>query len=58
MQIIFYLIIISLLTALGFLLAFFWAVKSGQYEDDVTPSMRLMFEEDMIDHTENKSIRK
>lgn len=45
MKIIFLLILISLLIALGFLAAFFWAVKSGQYEDDYTPSVRILFED-------------
>lgn len=45
MKIIFLLILISLLVAVGFLAAFFWAVKAGQYEDDYTPSIRILFEE-------------
>jgi len=45
MKIIFALIFISLLIALVFLGAFFWAVKSGQYEDDYTPSVRILFED-------------
>ncbi|MEO1437641.1 MAG: cbb3-type cytochrome oxidase assembly protein CcoS, partial [Bacteroidota bacterium] len=40
MAIILMLILISLLIAVGFLASFFWAVKSGQYEDDYTPSVR------------------
>ena len=45
MKIIFLLILVSLLIAIGFLAAFFWAVKSGQYEDDYTPSIRILFDE-------------
>ena len=45
MKIIFLLILVSLLVAVGFLTAFFWAVKSGQYEDDYTPSIRILFDE-------------
>jgi len=45
MKIIFLLILISLIVALGFLLAFFWAVKSGQYDDDYTPSIRILFDD-------------
>ena len=44
-SIIFILIPASILIALGFLSAFVWAVKSGQYEDTCTPSMRLLLEE-------------
>lgn len=48
MQIIVFLIVISLIIAGGFLFAFFWAVKDGQYEDDYTPSMRILLEDDML----------
>ncbi|WP_205503373.1 cbb3-type cytochrome oxidase assembly protein CcoS [Rufibacter psychrotolerans] len=44
MNIIFLLICISLLVALLFLGAFLWAVRSGQYEDDYTPSVRILFD--------------
>lgn len=47
MQIIVLLIAISLIVAIGFLFAFFWAVKDGQYDDDYTPSMRLLVDDDM-----------
>jgi len=45
MEIIFMLIFVSLIIALGFLAAFVWAIKSGQYDDDYTPSVRILFEE-------------
>ncbi|MBK9254334.1 MAG: cbb3-type cytochrome oxidase assembly protein CcoS [Saprospiraceae bacterium] len=48
MKIILYLIIISIIVAGGFLLAFFWAVRSGQYDDDHTPSMRILLDDDML----------
>ena len=38
------LILISLCLALLFLWAFFWAVKSGQYDDTETPSRRILIE--------------
>lgn len=50
MKIIFLLIAISLLVALGFLTAFFWAVKTGQYDDEYTPSMRILFDNDKAKH--------
>ncbi|MFT7084552.1 MAG: cbb3-type cytochrome oxidase maturation protein [Vicingaceae bacterium] len=34
-----------MVVALGFLIAFFWSVKSGQYEDDYTPSVRMLFDD-------------
>lgn len=45
MIVIFLLIPLSILIALFFLGAFIWAVRSGQYEDTCTPSMRLLLEE-------------
>ena len=40
------LIIASLGIALSFLFGFIWAVKSGQFEDTCTPSMRILTEEE------------
>jgi cbb3-type cytochrome oxidase maturation protein len=45
MSILFFLIPLSILIAAGFLAAFIWAVRSGQYEDTATPSMRLLLDE-------------
>ncbi|MFM7100451.1 MAG: cbb3-type cytochrome oxidase assembly protein CcoS [Verrucomicrobiota bacterium] len=42
MSVILLLIPLSLLLAGLFLAAFFWAVRSGQYEDTCTPSMRML----------------
>lgn len=44
MSVIIVLISFSLLVASGFLISFFWAVKSGQYEDDYTPSVRILYD--------------
>ncbi|MFA5833362.1 MAG: cbb3-type cytochrome oxidase assembly protein CcoS [Bacteroidota bacterium] len=35
----------SFLIAVGFLIAFLWSVKSGQYEDKYTPSVRMLFDD-------------
>ena len=45
MSVIFLLIPLSILIAAGFLTAFIWAVRSGQYEDTTTPSMRLLLDD-------------
>ena len=45
MNIIVILIFFSLIVALGFLAAFIWAVKSGQFEDKYTPSVRILMDE-------------
>ncbi len=43
MSVIFLLIPISVILAAGFLGAFIWAVRSGQYEDTVTPALRVLW---------------
>jgi cbb3-type cytochrome oxidase maturation protein len=45
MSVIVILIGASLLVAVGFLIAYLWAVKSGQYDDKYTPSVRILFED-------------
>jgi cbb3-type cytochrome oxidase maturation protein len=44
MSALYLLIGISLLVAIGFLCAFLWATTQGQYEDDYTPSVRMLFD--------------
>ena len=45
MSVILVLIVISMLVALGFLIAFIWAIRNGQYEDTFSPSVRMLFED-------------
>lgn len=45
MSVVIILILASLAVALLFLGAFIWSVRSGQYEDTVTPSMRMLADE-------------
>lgn len=45
MIVILILIPLSVVIAAGFLWAFFWAVRSGQYEDTTTPPMRILTED-------------
>jgi cbb3-type cytochrome oxidase maturation protein len=47
MNILFLLIGVSLIMAIVFLVLFVWAIKSGQYEDDYTPSVRMLFEDEI-----------
>lgn len=46
MDIIFMLIGCSVIIALFFLAAFFWASKNGQHEDTYTPSIRILFDDE------------
>lgn len=45
MPVILLLMVFSLIVALGFLAAFLWAVKTGQFDDKYTPSVRILFDE-------------
>jgi cbb3-type cytochrome oxidase maturation protein len=51
MGIIYLMLIVSLIVALFFLGSFFWAAKDGQFDDDFSPSVRILFDEE----TENKT---
>ena len=46
MLIVVLLIGISLVIALIFLGVFYWNIRSGQYDDMYTPSVRMLFEEE------------
>ena len=54
MNMIYMLIGFSILLALLFLLAFFWASKSGQHDDLFTPGVRILFEEEDHQETSNE----
>ena len=45
MSVMFILIGCSFLLAIGFLIAFISSVKSGQLDDDYTPSVRILFDD-------------
>lgn len=45
MSVMFILIGASLVVALGFLFAFLWAIRKGQYDDTYTPSVRMLFDD-------------
>ncbi len=57
MNILYLLVGVSLLAALIFLGVFIWAVKSGQYEDTYSSSVRILFddEEPLEDKDETQS---
>ncbi|WP_461147871.1 cbb3-type cytochrome oxidase assembly protein CcoS [Spirosoma pulveris] len=49
MSIIFFMIGISLLMALGFLGAFIWSMRTGQQDDLYTPSLRMLLDDELPD---------
>lgn len=54
MSVIIILLSASLLVAVGFLIAFVWSVKNGQYDDDYSPSVRMLFDNPISQKEKNK----
>lgn len=52
MSVLFLLIIIGILVASVFLIAFIWAVKNGQFDDSYTPSVRMLFDDPVCSETD------
>lgn len=57
MSVIYILLTISVIVAVVFFIAFILAVKNGQYDDSYTPSVRILFEDELVKEKSNKSIQ-
>ena len=53
MNIVFFMIIVSLFIAIIFFILFIKSVKSGQYDDLYTPSVRMLFDDEIIEKKED-----
>lgn len=49
MDIVIFMIIVSLVIAIIFFILFIKSVKSGQYDDMYTPSVRMLFEDEFVE---------
>jgi len=58
MTIIYMLLAISVLVAVIFFVAFIYSVKSGQYDDTYTPSVRMLFDDELVKENTSKKINK
>ncbi|PWH83207.1 cbb3-type cytochrome oxidase assembly protein CcoS [Algibacter marinivivus] len=56
MSVIYILLTISIVVAIGFFAAFIVAVKRGQFDDSYTPSVRMLFEDELIKDKPEKTI--
>jgi cbb3-type cytochrome oxidase maturation protein len=56
MSVIYVLLSVSIIIAIVFFIAFILAVKKGQYDDSYTPSVRMLFEDELIKENSKKSI--
>ena len=55
MSVMYMLIALSLLIAAGFLVSFILAIKSGQYDDKYTPSVRMLFDDELLSDSKKTS---
>lgn len=55
MSVIYILLGVSVVVALGFFVAFVIAVRKGQYDDSYTPSVRMLFEDEIVKKKTEKS---
>jgi cbb3-type cytochrome oxidase maturation protein len=58
MGMIYIMLIVSLIVALFFLASFFWATKTGQFDDDYTPSVRILFDDEICQNSNQNSNQK
>ncbi|MBI2271104.1 MAG: cbb3-type cytochrome oxidase assembly protein CcoS [Bacteroidetes bacterium] len=58
MSAIFLLVGVSLTVAAGFLVAFIWSVKNGQYDDNYTPSIRMLFDDPVKNPDQSANTKK
>ncbi|WMI64501.1 cbb3-type cytochrome oxidase assembly protein CcoS [Aestuariibaculum sp. YM273] len=57
MSVIYMLLGISIVVAIVFFVAFIVAVKKGQYDDDYTPSVRMLFEDELVKDQSKTTIK-
>jgi cbb3-type cytochrome oxidase maturation protein len=56
MSIIYVLITVSVIVAVIFFFAFLYSVKRGQYDDTYTPSVRMLFDDELVLPTKKKEV--
>ncbi|WP_343487234.1 cbb3-type cytochrome oxidase assembly protein CcoS [Allomuricauda sp. d1] len=55
MSVIYVLLAISIAVAVCFFAVFLLSVKAGQYDDAYTPSVRMLFEDELVEKSKEKS---
>jgi len=48
MSVIYLLLTLSILVAIIFFIAFIYSVRRGQYDDSYTPSVRMLFDDELV----------
>jgi cbb3-type cytochrome oxidase maturation protein len=57
MSVIYILLCISIVIAVIFFIAFIIAVRRGQYDDSYTPSVRMLFEDELVKEPQKPTIK-
>ena len=57
MSVIYIVLTVSVIVGMGFFIVFLLAVKSGQYDDSYTPSVRILFEDELVKEPSKESIQ-
>lgn len=57
MSVIYILLSISIIVAVVFFVAFIVAVKKGQFDDDYTPSVRMLFDDELVKEQPKPTIK-
>ncbi|MEA1785208.1 cbb3-type cytochrome oxidase assembly protein CcoS [Arenibacter sp. GZD96] len=55
MSVIYLLLALSILVAIVFFIAFIISVRNGQYDDAYTPSVRMLFEDELVKKPSSES---
>ncbi|AMC09927.1 hypothetical protein Lupro_01040 [Lutibacter profundi] len=55
MEVVYITIGVSIVVAILFFIAFIKSVKSGQYEDTYTPSVRMLFDDELVSEKKRKN---
>ncbi|MDY8134929.1 cbb3-type cytochrome oxidase assembly protein CcoS [Aquimarina sp. 2201CG5-10] len=55
MGVIYVLLTISIIVAIIFFVAFIVSVKNGQYDDIYTPSIRMLFDDELVKESKEKN---
>jgi len=55
MNVLYILIIVSLSIAVLFLGVFIYSVRNGQYDDNYTPSVRMLFDDELVSGDPDKA---
>ncbi|MEP7317987.1 MAG: cbb3-type cytochrome oxidase assembly protein CcoS [Panacibacter sp.] len=56
MSVIIILLLVSITVAAFFLLAFLWSIKKGQFDDEESPPVRMLFDDVPVSTNQNKKI--